>query len=287
MKVHLIDGTFELFRSFYGGPSIQDPKGREVGATRTFMRSLYRLLRTKGVSHVAVAFDHTIESFRNKLFEGYKTGEGIDPDLYAQFPLVEKAAKALGVVVWPMRRFEADDALATGSIKYRKNRSVSQVVICSPDKDLAQCVVGTRVVLWDRIRDIILDESGVRRKFGIRPASIPDWLALVGDSADGIPGVPRWGVKASSQVLSRYGHLEGIPRDESRWSVKIRGSHSLVDNLRNMEKEVKLYRTLATLRTDVPLKERLADLRWKGVSPRLKSFCESIGDKRFPSMVSG
>ncbi|MDH3252111.1 MAG: flap endonuclease, partial [Ignavibacteria bacterium] len=204
MNVHLVDGTYELFRSYYGAPPQKTPDGREVGATLGLLRSLVALLARPDTTHVACAFDHVIESFRNDLFHGYKTGEGIDPDLLSQFPLAEEAVSALGIVVWPMVDFEADDALATGAARFTKEPAVDQVVICSPDKDLAQSVSGKRVVCWDRRRNIVLDDEGVVGKFGVRPESIPDWLGLVGDSADGFPGIPGWGAKSASLVLSRF-----------------------------------------------------------------------------------
>ena len=215
MRIHLIDGTYELFRAYYGAPGTLGPDGSEVGATRGILRSLLSLLREDGVSHVACAFDHVIESFRNDLFDGYKTGEGVPAELMAQFPLAERAAHALGLVVWPMVEFEADDALATAAARFAVSSDVEQILICTPDKDMAQCVSGSRIVCLDRMRRRILDEPGVAEKFGVSPASIPDWLALVGDDADGIPGVPRWGGKSASALLARYGHLEAIPDQES------------------------------------------------------------------------
>lgn len=281
MKVHLVDGTYELFRAYYGAPTRQSPEGIEVGATIAFVRTLMVLLRQQDSSHLACAFDHTVESFRNDLFAGYKTGEGIEPDLLGQFSLVEKAASALGIVIWPMIEFEADDALATGALRFRNEPEVEQVVVCSPDKDLAQCVQGSQIVCLDRRRERILDEKGVLEKFGVPPSSIPDWLALVGDSADGIPGVPGWGVKSSSRLLARYRHLEKIPAEASAWEVEVRGGHSLAENLKAHRQEVLLYRTLATLRTDVPLKESLEDLRWKGIDrDRLEALVKELGAPR-------
>ncbi|MBP9948103.1 MAG: flap endonuclease, partial [Vicinamibacteria bacterium] len=212
MKVHLVDGTYELYRAYFGAPKAE-ASGREVGATRGILRSLLSLVREDGVSHVAVAFDHVIESFRNQLFAGYKTGEGVPEDLMAQFALAERASHALGIVTWAMIDFEADDALATGAARWATEPGVEQVLICTPDKDLAQCVDGRRVVRLDRMRRLLLDEEGVIAKFGVSPASIPDWLALVGDSADGIPGVPRGGEKAATALLARFGRSEGIPGD--------------------------------------------------------------------------
>ena len=214
MRIHLIDGTYELYRSHFGAPGAIGPDKSEVGATRGILRSLLSLLREEGVSHVACAFDHVIESFRNDLFDGYKTGDGVPAELMAQFPLAERAAHALGLVVWPMVEFEADDALASAAARYCESADVEQVLICTPDKDMAQCVRGSRVVCFDRMRRRTLDEPAVVEKFGISPASIPDWLALVGDDADGIPGVPRWGAKSASTILARYGKLEAIPDDE-------------------------------------------------------------------------
>ncbi|MEE8349291.1 MAG: 5'-3' exonuclease H3TH domain-containing protein [Acidobacteriota bacterium] len=278
MKVHLVDGTYELFRAYYGAPPRQNPKGIEVGATISFARTLMALLRQKDSSHLACAFDHVVRSFRNDLFPGYKTGEEIAPDLLQQFPLIEKVASALGIVIWPMVEFEADDAMATGVARFQKEPQVEQIVICSPDKDLAQCVQGTRVVCLDRRREQILDEKGVFDKFGIAPDSIPDWLALVGDKADGIPGVPGWGVQSSSRILARYGHLEEIPGRSSTWDVNVRGAHSLADNLKAHGQKVLLYRTLATLRTDVPLKETLNDLCWKGICPaQVEALAQDLG----------
>ncbi|HEY5112795.1 MAG TPA: 5'-3' exonuclease H3TH domain-containing protein, partial [Coriobacteriia bacterium] len=208
MKIHLVDGTYELFRSHFGAPPKKSPDGREVGATAGLLRSLFMLVSTPGVTHVACAFDHVIESFRNDLFPGYKTGEGVEKALLDQFPLAERTVATLGIVVWPMVEFEADDALATAASRFKDQPGVEQVVICSPDKDLAQSVCGASVICWDRRRDIVLDEEGVIDKFGVRPHSIPDWLALVGDAADGFPGIPGWGAKSASAVLARFDHLE-------------------------------------------------------------------------------
>jgi len=269
MNVHLVDGTYELFRAHFGAPGATTPDGREVGATRGLLRSLRALLREDGVTHVAVAFDHVVESFRNRLFPGYKTGEGVPPELLAQFPLAEEAARALGLTVWPMVEFEADDALATGAARFAAAPGVERVLLCTPDKDLAQCVRGDRVVGFDRLRRRLLDEAGVRQKFGVGPASIPDWLALVGDSADGIPGVERWGEKSASAVLARWGHLEAIPDSEADWQVPVRGAARLAESLRSSRQAAALYRTLATVRTEVPLTEGLDDLRWRGLRPEL------------------
>jgi 5'-3' exonuclease len=287
MRVHLVDGTFELFRAYFGAPRATAPDGREVGATLGLLRSLVSLLRADGVSHVGCAFDHVIESFRNELFPDYKTSEGVPADLLAQFPLAEQAAAALGVVVWPMIEFEADDALATMAARARAHDDVEQVVICSPDKDLAQCVVGTRVVCLDRIHRTIRDESGVRERFGIAPASIPDWLALVGDASDGIPGVPRWGERSASAVLGHYQHLEAIPDDASAWRVTVRGAAALAQSLREHRMEVELYRRLATLRTDVPLDEEVEALEWRGASrSRLTALCKELGGEETVTRIA-
>lgn len=287
MRIHLVDGTYELFRAHFGAPGASAPDdGSEVGATRGILRSLLSLLREEGVSHVACAFDHVIESFRNDLFDGYKTGEGVPSELMAQFPLAERAAHALGLVVWPMIEFEADDALATAAARFGVSPEVEQVLICTPDKDMAQCVSGSRIVCFDRMRRRVLDEPAVVEKFGVSPASIPDWLALVGDEADGIPGVPRWGAKSASAVLARYEHLEAIPDQATQWSVVVRGAAGLAQSLREHREEASLYRRLATLRTDVPLAERIEDLRWRGaLRPELTRLCREIGDERFIERV--
>ena len=264
MNVHLVDGTYELFRAFYAVPSAKNSAGLEVGAVRGLLRSMLSLTREPGASHVAVAFDHVIESFRNDLFDGYKTGAGIDPDLWGQFELAERACAALGIVVWPMVEFEADDALATAAARFALLPEVEQVFIASPDKDLAQCVVGSRVVCLDRMRKKVLDDAGVREKFGVTPAQIPDFLALVGDSADGIPGVPRWGAKSAAAVLSAYDTLENIPDSAAAWTVPVRGAAALAQSLAGLRSEAALYKRLATLRLDVPLIENLSDLEYRG-----------------------
>jgi len=289
MKIHLVDGTYELFRNHFGAPPRQAPDGRPVSATLGLARSLLMLVNTPGVTHVACAFDHVIESFRNDLYAVYKTGAGVDPDLLAQFPLAEEVVAALGVVVWPMVEFEADDALATAVKRFGKSKSVEQIVLCSPDKDLAQLISGSRVVAWDRRRDIVLDEAGVLEKFGVRPHSIPDWLALVGDSADGFPGLPGWGAKSAATVLLRFEHLEAIPDDAGQWGVKDIApgrAARLAETLAQRREEAGLYRQLATLRQDVPVKEKLADLKWQGAHGRLKVLARSLGDERLPDRVT-
>ena len=288
MKIHLVDGTYELFRSHFGAPPKKAPNGQEVGATLGLVRSLLMMLMSPGVTHVAVAFDHVIESFRNDLYTGYKTGEGVDPELLAQFPLAEEAVSALGVVVWPMVEFEADDAIATATARFKKNKSVEQVVICSVDKDLTQMVEGQRVVCWDRRREIILDEKGVIEKFGVHPESIPDYLALVGDSADGYPGIPGWGAKSTSAVLAHFKQIESIPDDAGKWGLKSISpgrAASLAGSLSQRREEALLYRKLATLRADVPLEEKLNDLKWRGAYERLKAVCQKFGDERIPERI--
>jgi 5'-3' exonuclease len=280
MKVHLVDGTYELFRSWFGAPESKSPAGQEVGATRGFLRSMAAMLRDDEVTHVGCAFDHTVESFRNDLFDGYKTGEGLEPELVDQFPLVERASRALGMVTWPMVELEADDALAAAAAKFADAPGVEQVVICSPDKDLCQCVRGDVVVTLDRRREIVLDEDGVREKFGVLPESIPDYLALVGDAADGIPGIARWGAKSASVVLAKLVHLESISDDHEEWGVKVRGGAALAHNLSEHRDDAMLYRTLATLRTDAPIDESLEDLRWTGPDrPALEALCAELGER--------
>jgi len=264
LDVHLIDGTWELFRAYHGAPRARGAAGREVGAVRGLFRSLAALLRGERVTHLAVAFDHVIESFRNGLYAGYKTSAGVPQDLLDQFGLAEEAARALGIRVWSMVELEADDALATGAERLERLPEVGRVILCTPDKDLAQCVRGKRVVRLDRLRGRILDEDGVRERFGVPPASIPDWLALVGDAADGYPGVPRWGERSASAVLSRYRHLEGIPAAASAWEVPVRGAAALCASLAEHGEEARLFRTLATLRTDAQVEAGLDALRWRG-----------------------
>src|SRR5439155_698449 len=250
MEVHLIDGTYELFRHFYALPSAKDSEGREVAAVRGVLGSLLSMMQA-GSAYIGVATDHVIESFRNRMWPGYKTGDGIDPDLLAQFPLLEDAMRALGVATWPMVEFEADDALAAAALAASRDPRVEQVLICTPDKDLAQCVRGTRVVQMDRRRRAIRDEAGVMEKFGVRPASIPDYLALVGDAADGYPGLPGWGAKSSAAVLAKFFHLESIPMDCREWRVNATNASALADTLCRERDRALLFRTLATLRTDI------------------------------------
>lgn len=286
MKIHLVDGTYELFRHHFGAPPKKAPDGRQVGATLGLLRSLLALLAQPEVTHIGCAFDHVIESFRNDLYSGYKTGAGIDQDLLAQFPLAEEAVSALGIVIWPMVEFEADDALASACLRFNRDPRVEQILLCSPDKDLAQLVSGRRIVCWDRRRDIILDEDGVLEKFGVHPTSIPDWLALVGDTADGYPGIPGWGAKSASAVLSRFGHLEGIPANFADWGLSLGRAERLSESLSGGRKEAFLYRRLAILNTDVPLPEQLEDLEWRGARQKLKAICSDLGEQQIPARIT-
>jgi 5'-3' exonuclease len=280
MDVYLIDGTYELFRHYYAVPSARDRDGREVGAVRGVLASVLGLVQS-GVTHLAVATDHVIESFRNGLWPGYKTSAGVAPDLLAQFTPLEQTLTALGVTVWPMVEFEADDALAAGAAKAALDPRVDRVVICTPDKDLGQSVRGTRVVQLDRRRREFRDEAGVIRKFGVPPASIPDYLALVGDSSDGYPGLPGWGPKSTAAVLARFGHLEAIPEDSRDWHVNAAHASALAATLTRERERAWLFRDLATLRTDIPLFESVDELKWTGPKPEF----EAIG-KRLDQAVT-
>ncbi len=275
MLLHLLDGTYELFRSYYGVPPRSAPDGREVGAIRGILDSTLALL-LDDVTHFAVATDQVIESFRNDMFPGYKTGEGIEPALWAQFPLADRAFRALGVVLWSMVEFEADDAIATAAARWKAD--VDGVVILTPDKDLMQMVEGDRVVSFNRRERKRLAEPDVIEKFGVHPASIPDYLALVGDTADGVPGLPGWGAKSTSTVLARYRHLENIPASVDDWDVTVRGAAKLAATLQEFMADALLYRDLTTLRLDVPLEETLDDLRWRGVvGPEFEALCTELG----------
>jgi 5'-3' exonuclease len=265
MQVHLIDGTYELFRHYYALPKVRDNTGREVAAVRGVLASLMGMLGS-GVTHIGVATDHVIESFRNDLWPGYKTGEGVEPDLLAQFPLLEEALSALGMVVWPMVEFEADDALAAAATAAANDPRVERVIICTPDKDLAQCVKGTRIVQLDRRKNVTRDELGVVAKFGVEPASIPDYLALVGDSADGFPGLPGWGAKSAAAVLAKFNHLESIPSDWREWDVSVASPKALSSTLVANRDQALLFRVLATLRTDIPVFDSVDQLEWKGAT---------------------
>jgi 5'-3' exonuclease len=266
VEVHLIDGTYELFRHYYALPSARDQDGREIAAVRGVLRSVLGMIKD-GATHIGVATDHVIESFRNDLWPGYKTGDGIEPELLAQFPLLEEILSAAGIVVWPMVQFEADDALAAAAATLYRDPRVERVIICTPDKDLAQCVRGERVVQLNRRTRATLDEAGVIRKFGVSPESIPDYLALVGDAADGYPGLPGWGAKSTAAILAKFGHIESIPTDSGEWAVNVGSASSLAATLLKNRDLALLFRTLATLRTDIALFEDVDQLRWSGATP--------------------
>jgi 5'-3' exonuclease len=272
MDVYLIDGTYELFRHFFAVPAAADANGQEIGAVRGVLTSVLSMIE-KDATHLGVATDHVVESFRNDLYPGYKTSEGVAPELLSQFPILEEALEAMGVVVWPEIYFEADDALASAATNAAKDDRVGQVLICTPDKDLSQCVVGTRVVQLDRRRDILRDEAGVVEKFGVRPHSIPDYLAVVGDSADGFPGVTGWGAKAAAFALSQYPHLEDIPKDWREWHPSIKKARALSESLFSAWDDALLFRTLATLRLDTPVFDSVDELRWKGPRPSFEETC--------------
>ncbi|HSJ71701.1 MAG TPA: 5'-3' exonuclease H3TH domain-containing protein [Acidimicrobiia bacterium] len=275
-SVHLIDGTYELFRAHFGAPPRQTPQGWEIGAVHGLLSSTIRLLDEPGVTHVGAAFDTVIESFRNDMFVGYKTGEGTPPELHAQFPVAERALEALGVTVWSMIEQEADDGLATAAIKFAPD--VDRVVILSPDKDMAQLYGDSRIIGFDRRNEVFIDADAVRLKFGVDPDSIPDYLALVGDTADGIPGLPGWGAKSSATVLARYGHLEQIPASEADWDVTVRGAGKLAETLRSSMDAALLFRDLATLRTDAEIPQTLDDLEWRGADRQaFEAICDELG----------
>jgi 5'-3' exonuclease len=275
MQIHLIDGTYELFRHYYAVPHARDAEGREVGAVRGVLASLLGMLKA-GATHIAVATDHVIESFRNSLWAGYKTGEGVDPDLLAQFPLLEEVLSAAGIVVWPMVEFEADDALASAAYAAAQNPQVDRVIICTPDKDLAQCVRGTRVVQLNRRTNTVSDETGVIQKFGVRPESIPDYLGLVGDAADGYPGLPGWGAKSTAAVLAKFVHLESIPHDSRTWQVNAAHADNLAATLVRQWDDALLFRTLATLRTDITLFDDVERLRWSRPTPAFEAIGKQL-----------
>jgi 5'-3' exonuclease len=275
MDLYLIDGTYELFRHFYAVPATADAKGQEIGATRGVLTSILSMIE-RGATHIAVATDHVVESFRNNLYPGYKTSEGVPQELLSQFPILEDALLGMGVVVWPMIEYEADDALASAAAKAAKDDRVGRVLICTPDKDLSQCVVGTRIIQLDRRRDVLRDEAGVVAKFGVKPRSIPDYLAVVGDSADGFPGLPGWGQKAAALTLSQYSHLEEIPRDWQEWHPSIKRARLLSESLFNGWNDVLLFRTLATLRLDVPVFDTVDDLRWQGPHKSFEECCRQM-----------
>ena len=285
MKLFLIDGTYELFRAHFGAPPRSASDGRPIGAVTGLVQSLLLLLREERPDFITCAFDHVVESFRNDLFDGYKTGDGVPEDLFAQFGLAETAARSLGITVWPMVEFEADDAIASAAAKWKDATSLEKIVICSVDKDLMNLVEDSRVVLWDRRRDLTYTEAEVVERFGVSPSSIPDYLALVGDSADGIPGVPRWGAKSTATVLSEYGRMENIPESYDDWTITVRGGKTLAQNLSANRENALLYKTLATLRTDAPIAESLEAVRWKGVPQReYMDLCDDLGLERLKDL---
>ena len=275
MDVHLIDGTYELFRHFFAVPAAADLNGQEIGAVRGVLNSVLSMIE-RGATHLGVATDHVVESFRNDLYPGYKTSEGVPPELLSQFPVLEETLEAMGLVVWPMVYYEADDALAAAADKAARDYRVGQVIICTPDKDLSQCVVGTRVVQLDRRRDVLRDEAGVVAKFGVKPESIPDYLAVVGDSADGFPGLPGWGAKTAALTLSRYPHLEDIPRNWREWDPSIRNALRLSTTLFELWSDALLFRTLATLRLDVAVFDSIDGLLWNGPRPEFEEHCRGM-----------
>lgn len=275
VDIHLIDGTYELFRYFFAVPSALDASRQEIGAVRGVVGSILSMIEL-GATHIGVATDHVVESFRNDLYSGYKTSEGVAAELLSQFPILEEALEAMGVMVWPMVYFEADDALASAAARAAQDDRVNQVFICTPDKDLSQCVVGTRVVQLDRRRELVRDEAAVVAKFGVKPESIPDYLALVGDSADGYPGLSGWGAKAAAAALCQYAHLENIPKDWREWHTSIKRARPLAESLFNAWNDALLFRTLATLRLDVPVFENIEALRWSRPRPGFEDWCRRM-----------
>jgi 5'-3' exonuclease len=288
VDIYLVDGTYELFRHYFALPSARDAGGREVAAVRGVLASVLGMIKG-GAAYLAVATDHVIESFRNRLWADYKTGEGIEPDLLAQFPLLEETLAAAGITVWPMVEFEADDALAAAAALAAQDKRVGQVIICTPDKDLAQCVQGTRVVQLNRRTNLRLDQTAIVAKFGVEPRSMPDYLALVGDAADGYPGLAGWGAKSSAAVLAKFQHLESIPQDAREWRVNVSNAGALSATLRSDWERALLFRTLATLRTDIPLFDDVEELRWKGPAREfdlLAAQLEAAKTERRPSTRS-
>lgn len=276
MKLHLLDATYELFRAHFGRPPRNAPDGSPISAAHGVFETVLGLLREPETTHLAAATDTVIVSFRNDMYDGYKTGEGVEPELLAQFPIMERGLRAMGVVVWDMVEFEADDALAAGALKYADD--VDQIVIATPDKDCAQCVIDDFVVMLDRRRQIVMNEAGVWEKFGVGPISIPDYLALVGDAADGIPGVPAWGAKSAGALLAEYTRLDQIPASEEDWSITVRGAARLAASLRDNMEDALLFRELTTLRRDVPLTESFAELEWRGAHrSQFLALCDEFG----------
>jgi 5'-3' exonuclease len=285
VKVHLVDATFELFRAYFSRPAERAPDGRPVNAIRGVLESMLSLLREPEVTHVAAATDHVIRSWRNEVYPGYKTEAGVPQELLDQFDLAERALAALGMVVWPMVEHEADDAIATAVARWADSPDVEQIVVCSVDKDLSQLVRGTKVVLQDRMRKVTYDEDGVIAKFGVPPPTIPDYLALVGDSADGYPGLPGWGSKSAAAVLAHYGSIDAVPARASEWEVPVRSAPRLAAALTQQRADALLFRRLAVLRTDSPITETLADLEWRGARPEFGGLCEELGLNRVRQLV--
>jgi len=286
VDIYLIDGTYELFRHYYALPSRTDADGEEVGAMVGVLASVVSMIRD-GATHIGVATDHTVESFRNDMYDGYKTGDGIDPDLWRQFHPLEDALRAMGVVVWAMVEQEADDGLAAAALRASEVSVVERVIICTPDKDLAQCVRGDAIVQMDRRQGVTRNEQGVQEKFGVLPESIPDYLALMGDAADGFPGVPRWGAKSASTALAHYRHIESIPKDEAQWDVKIRGAASLAGSLREHWDDALLFRDLATLRTDAEVFTDIDELHWNGPTDGFAALCDHLGVPDMATRAAG
>ena len=275
MEVHLVDGTYELFRHYQALPKMKDSEGREVAAVRGVLTSMLAMIES-GTTHIAIATDKVIESFRNDLWPGYKDGSGVQEDLLAQFPLLEEALTALGMVVWPMVEYEADDALAAAAMTASRDIRVKRVILCTPDKDLAQCVRGTRVVQMDRRKRVIRDEAGVLARFGVLPTSIPDYLALVGDAADGYPGLTGWGAKSTAAVLAQYRHLEAIPEEWRKWTINLANARALHESLRSGWDQALLFRDLATLRTDIPLFASVDELKWRGATEAFPALAAKL-----------
>jgi len=286
LEIYLVDGTYELFRHYYALPSARDENGCEVAAVRGVLSSVLGMMKA-GATHIAVATDHVIESFRNQLWPGYKTGEGIDPDLLAQFPLLEEVLAAAGVVVWPMVEFEADDAIAAAAVAASQDKDVTRVILCTPDKDLTQCVSGSRIVQLNRRTRVTLDENAVVQKFGVLPESIPDYLALVGDAADGYPGLRGWGAKSSAAVLAKFLHLESIPKDYREWRVNAASASALADTLHREWDQALLFRKLATLRTDIALFDEVEELRWKGPTSAYDKWAARLDSAEIEERKSG
>lgn len=288
MDLYFFDATYEVFKAYYGNPvETVNSKGKPIGAVRTLLRSIMNLVVDRQITHLAFAFDHVIESFRNSLYPGYKTGEGLPEELAYQLRYAEEALQTLGFTVWPMVEFEADDALASGAKKFINRKKVEKIYLATPDKDLAQCVIDPKVVCWDRLRDKTYDEAAVVEKFGVPPSAIADFLALTGDAADGIPGIPKWGKKSAGALLTFYGSIDKIPRDEGDWAVSVRGAKGLCDSLNQYYEEALLFKQLTTLRVDAPVSSKIAELKWQEPHwPALKKMCTFIQDPKLFEKVT-